>query len=115
MPPHTQTPRPTDIIEAAERVRELLDAISLEAFEADWQRQWLVERGLEIISKASRHLAPELKDRHQNIPWKKVAGIGNVLRHDYGNVAAPIIWALVKENLPELERVCRKELAAGGP
>jgi len=40
-----------------------------------------------------------------------VAGIGNILRHDYGNVAAPIIWALVKEGLPELEKICREELA----
>jgi uncharacterized protein with HEPN domain len=58
-------------------------------------------------------LAPELKDRHQNIAWKTVAGTGNILRHDYGNVAAPIIWALVKQNVPELEQVCRDELANG--
>jgi uncharacterized protein with HEPN domain len=56
MPPRTQTPRLTDIIEAAKRLRELLDAISLEFFESDWQRQWLVQGSLEIISKASRHL-----------------------------------------------------------
>lgn len=41
-----------------------------------------------------------------------MAGIGNVLRHDYGNVAAPVMWALVRDNLPALERVCREELAA---
>jgi len=84
MPPHPQIPRLTDIIEAAERVRGLLEDISLESFEADWQRQWLVERGIEIISEASRHLAPELKARQPQIPWKKVVGIGNILRHDYG-------------------------------
>jgi uncharacterized protein with HEPN domain len=35
-----------------------------------------------------------------------------VLRHDYGNVAAPIIWKLVRDDLPPLERICRNELAA---
>jgi len=68
MPPHPQIPRLTDIIEASERVRGLLDNISIESFETDWQRQWLVERGVEIISEASRHLTPELKARHPQIP-----------------------------------------------
>lgn len=84
----------------------------LDVFEADWQTQWLVERGVEIISEASRHLTEELKARHPEIPWQKVAGIGNVLRHDYGSVAAPIMWTLVRESLPPLDRVCREELAA---
>lgn len=105
-------PRLTDIVEAIERVRDLLADMPLEVFEADWQHQWLVERGVEIISEASRHLTEELKARHPDIPWKKVAGVGNVLRHDYGNVAAPVLWTLVRENLPRLELVCREELAA---
>ena len=45
-------PRLTDIVEAIERIHGVLENISLEAFETDWQRQWLVERGIEIISEA---------------------------------------------------------------
>jgi uncharacterized protein with HEPN domain len=62
-------PRLTDIIEAIERVNGVLGDVSLEAFEDDWQRQWLVERGVEIISEASRHLPDELKARNPEIPW----------------------------------------------
>ena len=102
----------TDIVEAIERIRAVLGDSSLDAFEADWQKQWLIERGIEIVSEASRRLTAELKARNPDIPWTKVAGIGNVLRHDYGNVAAPIIWKLVHDDLPPLERVCRHELAA---
>lgn len=83
---------------------------SLEAFEIDWQKQWLVERGVLIVSEASRHLTDELKARHPEIPWTKVAGIGNVLRHSYENVAAPIIWKLVQVDLPILQEVCQAEL-----
>ena len=74
--------------------------------------QWIVERGVEIISEASRHLDEDLKDRHPHIPWRKVAGIGNVLRHDYGQVSAPILWALASNDLPDLARVCQLELDA---
>jgi len=45
--------------------------MSLEAFENDWQRQWLVERSIEIVSEASRHLTDELKALHPRNPLAK--------------------------------------------
>jgi uncharacterized protein with HEPN domain len=70
------TPRLTDIVEAIERIRIEIEGVPLEAFEADWRKRWLVERGVEIISEASRRLPAALKARHREIPWPKVAGIG---------------------------------------
>ncbi len=67
---------------------------------------------VEIISEASRRLSNDLKVRDPEIPWPKVAGIGNVLRHNYETIAAPVIWALVRDDLPPLEKVCPEELAA---
>jgi uncharacterized protein with HEPN domain len=54
-------PRLTDVVEAIERIHGVLENISLEAFEADWQRQWIVERGIEIISEAIRRLTDDMK------------------------------------------------------
>ncbi len=112
MPDRSPIPRLIDIIDASEKVRALLRDVSRESFEADWQQQWVVERGIEIVSEASRHLPPDMKGRHAEIPWPKVAGIGNVLRHNYEHVSAPILWTLVRTELPQLEQVCRLELAA---
>jgi uncharacterized protein with HEPN domain len=42
--------------------------VTLDAFEPDRRKRWLVERGLEIISEASRHLPAALKARHASIP-----------------------------------------------
>lgn len=105
------TPRLADIIEACERLQDQLHNVSLEDFEADWLKQWVVERGVEIVSEASRHLPEVMKARHNTIPWPKVAGIGNVLRHNYEHVSPAILWALVHKELPLLERVCRQEMA----
>ena len=52
-----------------------------------------------------------MKNRHPEIPWPKVAGIGNILRHDYQDVAHDVLWHVVQENLPPLSKVCRDELA----
>ena len=113
MPKRSFVFRLDDILEAAERVRLTLGDLSLDTFEADWQRHWLVQRGVEIISEASRHLPSALKDRHPEIPWTKVAGIGNVLRHNYEDIEASVLWKLVREDLPKLELVCRAERVAG--
>jgi uncharacterized protein with HEPN domain len=58
---------------------------------------------------ASRRLSQELKNRHPDIPWSKVAGI--VLRHDYQDVAHDVLWHVVHENLPALDKACCDELA----
>ncbi len=118
MTEHTASPYLTDIVDAIARVCGLLGDTPLETFKADWEKQWVIERGVEIISEASRRLPAEIKARDPEIPWPKVAGIGNVLRHDYESISAPIMWKLVREDLPQLDRACRDELAhnsaAGG-
>jgi uncharacterized protein with HEPN domain len=111
MPKSSRAARLTDIIEAIEHIRSETTGVAIDAFEADWRKRWLVERGVEIISEASRHLTETFKTRHPEIPWSKVAGIGNVLRHDYEAISAPIMWKLVQDDLVPLERACRAELA----
>ncbi|WP_235907664.1 HepT-like ribonuclease domain-containing protein [Siccirubricoccus phaeus] len=60
-----------DILDAIARMRDAVGDASLEEFEADWQRQWLVERRAEIVSEASRHLPPELKARGPDISGRR--------------------------------------------
>jgi uncharacterized protein with HEPN domain len=111
MQQHTSIARLTDIIDAIELIRSELSGIALRAFELDKRKRWLVERGIEIISEASRHLSNELKMRHPEIPWPKVAGIGNVIRHNYERIANDVLWNVGTSELPLLEKVCREELA----
>ena len=112
MPVRTPIPRLIDIIEAIDRIRSVIADLTLNTFEADWQKQWLVERGVEIISEASRHLGSDLYARHPEIPWPKVAGIGNVLRHDYERIAPDVLWKLIQLDLPILDKAWRDELSA---
>jgi uncharacterized protein with HEPN domain len=106
------SPRFADIIEAIDNIRSVLDRTSLESFEGDWQKRWLVERGIEIISEASRYIPEAVKATHPEIPWVKVAGIGNVLRHAYDRIAPDILWKLAREDLSTLYDVCRAEYRA---
>jgi uncharacterized protein with HEPN domain len=107
----TMAARLFDIVNAIERVRGEAAGIPLDTFKVDWRRLWLVERGLEIVSEASRHLGDDLKGRHPEIPWRRIAGVGNVLRHEYDRVAADVMWHVVQDDLDLLDQVCRQELS----
>ena len=104
-------PSLADMVEAIERIHDKAGNTPLEEFKLDWEKQWTVERGIEIVSEARRRLPDELNARHPDIPWQKVAAIGNVLRHEYRLISAPLMWEVVRDYLRPLQEVCRAELA----
>jgi len=55
-------------------------------------------------------LPEELKERHPEVPWPKVAAIGNIPRHEYQRVAPAILWRVAHRELTPLEAACREEL-----
>ena len=77
----------------------------------DARTVYAVTRCLEIISEASRRLPTELKERHPGIPWKQMAGAGNIYRHDYEDVAARYVWETVQRDLPPLRTTIEQEIA----
>jgi uncharacterized protein with HEPN domain len=111
MRPSSIVPYLTDVIEAIEHIREKAGTTPLEDFKQDWEQQWIVQRGIEIISEASRHMPEPMKVRYPAIPWRKIAGVGNVLRHEYRQVSPPLLWEIVQDHLAPLDAACRTELA----
>ena len=65
--------------------------MGFEKFAADRRVRQLVERNLEILSEASRRILDHLKAAEPGVPWREIAGIGNVLRHHYGEVRSDIL------------------------
>ena len=74
------------ILSAIGEIEQFTDSFVLETFLADLRTFRAVERCLEIISEASRGIPDAEKARETSVPWTNVAGIGNVLRHDYSSV-----------------------------
>jgi uncharacterized protein with HEPN domain len=70
-----------------------------------------IERRIEMISEASRRLPEDMKARHPEVPWHNVAGIGNVLRHEYYSVNMDIIWRIATQDLRPLAAAVDRLLA----
>jgi uncharacterized protein with HEPN domain len=99
------------IQENARLAQGFIVGLSEEAFEADRRTFYAVTRCLEIISEAARRLSPALRDRHPELPWRAIMGVGNVYRHDYDNVDEEQVWRTVNASLPLLLAVVEGEIA----
>lgn len=83
-----------DIVDAVDQINVLLAGETHSVLVADRVKRAAFERFLEILSEASRHIPPELKVESPEIEWKRIADIGNHLRHAYHRVDAEILWRL---------------------
>ena len=92
------------MLEAIEWINQDCAKMNFEQFAVNRQVRQLVERNLEIISEASRHISEVEKGKYPLIPWREIAGIGNVLRHDYHEVMPTILWAVLEDELPALKQ-----------
>jgi uncharacterized protein with HEPN domain len=66
---------------------------------------------LEIIGEATKRLSPELRSRHPEIDWRRVAGLRDVLVHNYMGVDLNRVWVITQETVPELKRTVETLLA----
>lgn len=59
------------------------------------------------IGELSVHLSDTFKSEHDNIPWKQIRGMRNVVAHEYGNIEDEIVWETATENILEIEQFCQ--------
>ena len=92
------------------RAMKFVLGLDLDGFLADEKSFYAATRCLEIISEASRRLSPAFKERFPEIPWKDVAGSGNIYRHNYEDVLERRVWKTIHEALPPLRALIDVEL-----
>ncbi len=61
-----------------------------------------VIRNLEVIGEATKNLSSELRESNPAIPWRQIAGMRDVLIHDYLKVNLGRVWRTVENDLPPL-------------
>lgn len=99
-----------DILRAIEGIRETVGGLGFQNYVDVWWIKHASERGIEIISEASRHIPEELKTTTPHVAWRQIAGVGNVLRHGYSSISDHVIWDIIVNHLDPLEAAVRQML-----
>ena len=92
-----------DILESIEAIEEYVQSTTEEQFYRNRQVQDAVLRRLEIIGEAVKNLDEDFRNRYPEIPWKKVAGLRDVLIHKYFGVSLKRVWRVIKIDLVDLK------------
>ena len=100
--------RLTHILQAIDDIGKLLQNRTRAEFASDIMLRLAVERLFEIISEASRFIPEDLKAKNTDIPWRRMADLGNWLRHAYHRVDAEILWNIAENDLEPLKRFAEK-------
>lgn len=91
---------------------EAYTARGRDAFFAETMVQDAVIRNLEIIGEAVKNLSADLRAGHPEVPWPRIAGMRDVLIHDYFGVRLETVWNAVALRLPALKRQVEVLLAS---
>lgn len=102
MPPREWRLRVEDILEAIARIERYVDGLTFEQFQADQKTVDAVVRNLEIIGEAVRHLSTDQEGLPAGVPWVDIAGMRNILIHEYFGVDLSIMWQTITVDLASL-------------
>lgn len=99
-----------DILEATRKITSYTANLSKAAFLEDEKTFDAVVRNLEVIGEAVKKLPEDLRAQHPSLEWKKMAGLRDILIHEYFGLDSDIVWDIVKNKVPTLNQAVRAML-----
>lgn len=91
-----------DIVEAIKLILRYVEAVDFDILAANIEKQDAILRRITIIGEATKRLSRDFREQHPTIPWKEIAGMRDVITHDYDEVDLDEVWTVINENLPQL-------------
>ncbi|BAS57992.1 hypothetical protein NIES2135_26250 [Leptolyngbya boryana NIES-2135] len=94
-----------DILDTISEIENFTAGVEFEAFQANREKILAVVKLIEILGEAVKKIPDEVRNRYPEIPWKSIAGMRDILVHEYWGIDVNVIWATVQEGLPPLKVV----------
>jgi uncharacterized protein with HEPN domain len=91
-----------DILEAIKLILQYAEGLDFDGLANNVEKQDAILRRISIIGEATKRLADDFRAQHAEVPWKEMAGMRDVIIHDYDEVDLDEVWTVIRENLPQL-------------
>lgn len=97
-----------DILENIKDIEFFSKGLTKGKFRDNKLKQNAIIRSLEIIGEAVKNIPDSFRNKHQNIPWRKIAGFRDILSHVYFGVNMDRVWNIIEKDLPNLKKDIEK-------
>ncbi|MBP0029236.1 DUF86 domain-containing protein [Roseofilum reptotaenium CS-1145] len=91
-----------DIINAIRRIVRYTNGVSRSQLAANDEKLSAILYQITIIGEATKRLSQEFRQEHPEIPWREMAGMRDVIIHEYDRLDFDIVWDVVANKITEL-------------
>lgn len=92
------------IFECIELIQIYLAEQTFDSFKSSVQLQDSLIRRLEIIGEAIKNLPEDLKKKFPGVAWKNIAGMRDILIHEYFGIDLDLTWRVLTKEIPKLRK-----------
>lgn len=93
-----------DILQAIKKIEKYTKGFNLERLKREDLIIDGVTRNLGIIGEAVKNIPLNIKEKYSDIEWKKIAGLRDILTHEYFGMDLEVVWDIIKNKLPDLKK-----------
>ncbi|MGD1896322.1 MAG: DUF86 domain-containing protein [Phormidesmis sp.] len=91
-----------DIYQAGQNVLKYSEGLKQEELAIDEMRTSAILFQVLIIGEATKRLSTEFRAQHPEIPWSDMAGMRDILAHQYDQLDFDLMWRVMHESVPDM-------------
>ena len=92
-----------DMLDAAQQIQAAVQSLKIETFKSNREKQAAVLYFCLIIGEATKRLSLELRTQTPDIPWRDMAGLRDIVAHQYDRVDLETVWQITQTSIPDLQ------------
>lgn len=93
-----------DILESMDKIQAYIETVGEDEFYSDSEKQDAVLRRMLVIGEATKNIPAEFRTKYPDVPWQKMAGLRDIIVHQYFGVTLGLIWRVANSDLPLLRK-----------
>ncbi len=97
-----------DILESIVQIEKYTNKLTHKEFLKNTMVQDAIIRRLEIIGEAVKNVPQNFRERHPDMRWKNIAGMRDILIHEYSGVNLKRVWKVIKDDMPDLKQSVKR-------
>ena len=91
-----------DIVRSGQLILQFAQGFDRKQLDLDLRTQSAILYQIAIMGEATKRLSREFREHHPEVPWEDIAGMRDIVAHQYDRIDLDIVWQVIQRNIPEL-------------